>query len=147
MRISKKSGFSEIWPDMAWAVEHTIENPLGQPKPGHEENQEKTALATPDGSPRLPKVTPGGPQIRYQIESEVYDNWFPLITKLIDPATALHILQRGVVALDAGKVVEPRGRVRESSGQVDQIQEQEVPRSGVRVSRAFTHFGRSTLGN
>lgn len=110
--------------NLAWAVERTILDPAGSPRSGHERAARAAATAA---------RTTG-----YRIQSDVPENWFPLLPVRIDHTSAETALERGTVAHDAGVVPEPATRILRTPADstVLRISEEALPRTGLIVSRA-----------
>ncbi len=130
--------------NMAWAVERTIENPLGRPLSRHEKylsqrQQEKESEAIPA------RATNG--QLTYKLTTRVPDHWIPLvpIQEMMVDSQGLEKptirLQRAKLLRDAGgqpTAIEPQGSLL-NVGQKLKIFEEEVPRAGALVTRAFQY--------
>ncbi len=116
---------------MAWAVEHSIENPLGAALDRVEAYQ--TAQAPP--------APASGTSLTYALSRLPPANWIPLVTVRngsLTPSAAT--LQRGAVLPPDpnAKPIAPLGRILEP-GQDLTIYDHEVPRSGIRVSRRYRY--------
>ncbi len=119
--------------NMAWAIEHTLQGGTGEGIAGQER---AVAHGEIDSTP----AQTGGPQLRYQLETFVPENWLPMLPVAIDPV-------QGDIALERGSVVRarpdgtlftlpPRGRVLNPTGVLPyRVREEEVTRAGTRVSR------------
>jgi hypothetical protein len=120
--------------NMAWAVERVVETPIGLPLNRSEAYfRARSASANPpDGAESaLP---------RYLLETEVPDHWLPLFPVRTDPThPAIRLLRGG----------SPWGRVLEPERQPETnpllLHEEEVPREGSRVTRAY-QYARWTNG-
>ncbi len=102
--------------DMAWAIEHIVEGPIGQ--------------AQTESLPPAPSAVTGVPPgLQYQLQSPLPSSWYPLL-----PAQT-----NGSVVLLAGTVegqVPASGRILQRlSVPGFQMPDGEVPRSGVRIQR------------
>jgi len=107
--------------DMAWAIEHIVEGPLGTPL----EEPPPPVIAPPPADVPAPLV--------YQLATPLPASWFPLLPV----ATGT-----GGVALVAGTVeggpLAPASRiVRHLSAPGFQLPDREVPRAGIRIQRAI----------
>ena len=102
--------------DMAWAVEHVVEGPIGQ------------ALREPP-PPSFAPLTDVPAALAYQLATPLPATWYPLLPQQ----------QNGAVVLLAGTYegeTPPRGRIMHRlSAPGFQMPDAEVPRSGVRVQR------------
>jgi hypothetical protein len=125
--------FRDETADMAWAVEHTIQNGMGNPKSGHEHSQEKSS----SDSSEKKSVPAGALPIKYRIESDIPDNWFPFIPVQIDPNTVPLI---GRTAFELGLMVRGADSERTPSGRIlrmhpYRMREETLPQSPICVQR------------
>jgi hypothetical protein len=123
--------------NMAWAIEETTANRLGDAWPGHERDQRLRAAEPPPPAPAS-----DGPPLRYRLQTRVPEHWHPLLPIAVDPT-------RGEVALELGAMLRPvpggpaqpvlpAGRFLRPTrlaGAAYRIREEELPRAGTRVSR------------
>jgi hypothetical protein len=130
--------FRDEMANMVWAIEHSTENELGQPWPGHERDLANKAGATVPPTSTADSTDP----LRYVIQTEVPEHWIPFLGVVIDPGKRDIALQRSAMLRPKPdgslEPVEPLGRVLRPTKLGDdayRIPEEEVPRSGVRVSR------------
>jgi hypothetical protein len=105
---------------MAWAVERVVQGPSGDPRNRGDE---------PRPAPIVPGTDPGA-ELDYLLETEVPDNWIPLVT--IAVGVGAIALRKGAM-LKAGAPVLARGVVLRPTPLT--IQDEELPREGVRVRR------------
>ena len=120
--------------NMAWAVERVVESAVGgalnrfeahQMKRSREEQQD------PDST------TPRSGPLVYRLASSVPPYWFPLIPEHLDSS------KREIKLSLSG---EPLGRILSAANEPLMVNEEEVPREGVRVTRAF-QYARWTDGS
>lgn len=114
--------------NMAWAVERIVTSPAGFSLNRFDAYQEREQGQTFSPATTAP--------LAYKLATEVPDYWIPLLpveSSSGDPATTL---QRGVVA--TGKQVPPLGRILEPTRELE-LREEEVPREGARVTRAYQY--------
>jgi len=125
--------------NMVWAIEETLEGGLGQAFPGLERYQ-----ATRPANPAPPAPVPAGPHppLKYQIQTEVPENWIPFLPVLIDAVNGDIALQIAAMLRtrpgQAPEPILPRGRILNPTGVGGadyQIREEEVSRDGTRVNR------------
>jgi len=121
--------------DMVWAVEHTIPSRLGAPRPGHE-----AALGGRSDLPAPPRGD--GSNLRYRIQTTVPRNWIPFVPVQLDASSGQVALERaallGGTAARTVNAPEPSGRLLRPAaarGGPYRIREEEVPRSGTRITR------------
>jgi hypothetical protein len=116
--------------NMDWAIEFQVEGGIGQPLYGAEEDARNRPAPLPPGPPAQP-----GAVIRYQIESPVPTDWFPYVPVEINNIFTQVVLHLGEIERGGPALVVPKGRVLPF---VKELREQEVPRTGVRVTRVAT---------
>jgi len=107
--------------NMAWAVERIVQGDSGDPR-------------SRSGEPQPPPFQPGtqpGADLDYLLETQVPDNWIPFVPVATRDWTS--ILRKGAM-LKAGAEVQPRGVLLRPGQQLD-VQDEEIPRDGVRVRR------------
>ncbi len=118
--------------NMAWAIERSIESPLGQSM-----NRSDAAALQPAPPP---PVASADAIPRYRLSSAVPANWIPLLpVQLPGPAGAV------ISRLQRAAVLEPDGsqQVRHALGDLLKsdgpllLHDEEVPREGVRVTRHY----------
>ena len=118
--------------NMAWAVEHVVESPLGRPVNRAEllhaarrrQQQAAAPTAPPDNQLALP----------YVLATEVPPNWVPLLPVRIPGSEPAIRFQRG--GTPQGRILEAERNVVTSPLFVD---DEEVPGAGARVTRAFQY--------
>ena len=116
--------------NLAWAIERVVEGPAGRPVNRYEEAQAKRERASAQSSD---STMASAARLAYRIRTEVPEHWSPLVPlRDSDGAMSLH---RGV--MDAADPATPRGRV--LGGPPFAVREEEVPRGGVRVTRAYRY--------
>jgi hypothetical protein len=121
--------------NLAWAIERVVESTTGS----------RLDRLEGDRAPRaVPPASPAGVDdkvLHYRLSTTVLDYWLPLVPVRIDAARPDIRLQRGRVLLDRdGQPVTPAalGRVLEPGAPVS-LFEEEVPRAGARVTRAWQY--------
>jgi hypothetical protein len=123
--------------NLAWAVERSVEGGAGGSIDRFEawqerrRRQEQAAEAAEPGS-TAPKT--GG--LEYELSSEVPEHWFPLLPVAV--GTTEMALRLGEVATHPQGNV-PLGRILEPYDAQTLIREEEVPRAGARVKRAYQY--------
>jgi hypothetical protein len=124
--------------NMVWGIEETLENGIGQPLPGLERYH-----ATKPENPAPPGPLPAQPQppLKYQIQTEVPENWIPFLPVLIDEVNGDIALQiAAMLRTKPGQPPEPilpLGRILNPTGLTEEyrVREEEVSRAGTRVNR------------
>ncbi len=112
--------------NLAWAVERRVEDAAGG-------TIDRSATPRRKGPP----PDGDGADLRYRLATTVPAHWLPLIPVRPDPAKPNVVLRRGRVLLDVDgvPVVPPAlGRVLDAGQPLD-VREEEVPRSGIHVTR------------
>jgi hypothetical protein len=115
--------------NLVWAVEHTTESDVGEPWPGHERDLAVKAVEPPPGAP-TPRSDGG--TLRYLIQTATPENWIPLLPVSVDKARGTVALERAAMLSAAGGLTGPAGRLLAAT---TPVWEEEVPRTGVSVSR------------
>jgi len=145
--------------NMVWGLEKTIALPSGDPKQGSEAAYETRAYFVNDfvrrqGHPPEPPPAAPGAKIRYQVMSDVPENWIPMIPVHVDGDNRETQLQRAAMLrfLDGDAVaghpadpapIRPRTSLLrfglDGPGAPTRyiIHEEEVPRGGARVTQSF----------
>lgn len=114
--------------NLAWAVERVVEGGAGSPVQRYEEAQ---ARRQPAASPAVPGAHAA--RLAYELSTEVPEHWIPLVP-IREPAGGMH-LERAQKGASAAAV--PRGRILGGASTI--IREEEVPRGGARVTRAWQY--------
>jgi hypothetical protein len=121
--------------NLAWAVERVVESAAG----GRLDRLEAYRATRLEPAP-APSAD-GDNTLHYRLATTVPDYWLPLVPVRIDPARPDIRLRRGRVLLDRdGQPTAPSalGRVLEPSVPLS-LFEEEVPRAGARVTRAWQY--------
>ena len=113
--------------NMNWAIEFEVEGGIGQPLYGADEDARNRPAPLPPGGPAQ-----AGAVVRYQIETTVPTDWFPYIPVEVTNVVTQVLLRQGEVERGTPSLVVPKGRVLPG---VKELREQEVPRTGVRITR------------
>jgi hypothetical protein len=123
--IEEVSFFRDEMANLAWGIEHTIEGASGDPQ-RRREHWLKSRPPAP--------VPPSLPT--YELQTTVPDYWFPFVP-VQDPNQRSIRLRRGKLFRGLGVPLElPLGRLLEP-GVPLRMHEEEIPRSGMRVQRAW----------
>jgi hypothetical protein len=126
--------------NMAWAVERIVESPIDRPlnrsEAYHRERQAQAqASATPAQSQAAPSTaTP--PPLTYRLATEIPAHWLPLYPVRPDPASPAVRLRRS--GQPWGRLLAP-GQDQTTAPAPLLVHEEEVPRSGARVGRAYQY--------
>jgi hypothetical protein len=136
--------------NMVWAVESVIPLPTGKSKPGREAGYELKnklqQLLNVNNS--VPSEVEYKANIRYQVVNSVPEQWVPFVPVHLDNNKREIQLQRAAMprilenSPDIPKKVEPRTSLLREGLDKDPkqkyfVHEEEVPRSGIRVSQSF----------
>lgn len=129
--------------NLAWAVERTVMGSSGKPANRFEAYQEgrrrAEALAAAGQDGQEAEDGQPGDRFRYRLATAVPDYWLPLLPVPIVPDEPAVRLQRGKIILDGGNepvIPSALGRILEP-GKPLSLFEEEVPRAGVRITRAY----------
>jgi hypothetical protein len=146
--------------NMVWAIEHGAPLADGRTRPGRETARERRAFfekAVRNGAALLNPPAPLGP-VRYEVMSTVEEHWIPFVAARKTASSRDILLQRASMLRVIDGDPNPPRRVLPQSVTLREgldrdprqsyfIEEEEVPRSGVRVARAFQrtrwHFGKT----
>ena len=112
---------------MAWAIEHTVADALGRPQPA--------AHVSRSGLQALVRLQ-ADDVLRYQVMTDLPVHWIPLVP-VRDATTRTHFLARAGL-LDEMQVTAPtpQGYLLRTTSAF-RVHEEEIPRVGVHVSRAY----------
>jgi hypothetical protein len=130
--------------NMAWAVERIIESPIGRPINRSEEYLVSRGKIEPESWP-TPSETTSTPQIEYRLASRVPDHWIPLLPK--ETSLGRIGLQRYAMLRNLGggsdgppkrEQIKPQGMILEPDKDLI-LREEEVPRAGAAVTRAYQY--------
>jgi len=117
--------------NIAWGIERTVTSLAGLPLDRFEEQEARRRGVTEQGQPSAP-----GGVLRYRLGSPVPEHWIPLVPEH-DAATGTTRLRRARVPAAATTTARPgaaRGRLLVADVR---LYDEEVPREGVRVTRAY----------
>ena len=125
--------------NLAWAIERIVESPAGERldrivEYRRRREAQRQLLQASQPLPEEPDQT-----LVYRLSSEVPEPWVPLVPQQISQVSGQIRLRRGALLMADGshKIAVSQGRILE--GNQLSLQEEEVPRSGVRVTRAWQH--------
>jgi hypothetical protein len=114
---------------MAWSIERLVASALGRPVERHElalEQRRRQPAAEPDTPIQTPVV--------YHRATEVPEHWIPLLPVAQDNQGTIRLrrgAQEPVAPTAQGRILEP--------GRPLSLYEEEVPRAGARVTRAYQY--------
>jgi hypothetical protein len=132
--------------NMVWAIEERIPGPLGRGVDGHEAAADLARHLGGDGPPAPGGLVPTAATVRYQLGTTVPEHWIPFIPVRRPGSNREIRLQRAAMPRltgpDPAAVVRPRGLILRpgpdpASPPPYFVNEEEVPRAGVAVTRAF----------
>jgi hypothetical protein len=139
--------------NMVWAIERTVPLPHGEPRRGAEAARELRAFLIADftrrhGHPPAPPPLASGALVRYEVMSSVPEQWIPMIPVHITGDSRHIQLQRAAMPRVFAGDPDPPLPVRPRTWLMRQglddtpahgylLHEEEVPRAGVVVSRAY----------
>lgn len=114
--------------NMAWAVERVVESPAGRPLNRWEEWVRSR-------TPQQPRESDA--EIAYRLQTEVPAHWIPLLPVKMGANRRAIRLKRGAMVKD-GTLLLPEGQILEPDRDLF-LYEEEVPRAGARVQRAYQY--------
>jgi hypothetical protein len=114
--------------NMAWAVERKVSGPVGTVIDRYERWQARLAAVPGRGAGEVQDA------LTYRLNTEVPDHWIPLVPRS-DGLRSIR-LDRGTMVTPSGDPIPPLGRILEPERPLS-IFEEEVPRSGALVTRAW----------
>lgn len=121
--------------NLVWAVERQIEGPHGLPV--------DRAAAAYASVPSPPPPSSSGDTLTYRLRTDVPPHWLPFLPQRLqnnDPSMTLRLGAMPHVDADGTTTpIEPLGRVLAKPPEAESVmlREEEVPRSGARVTRAW----------
>jgi hypothetical protein len=118
--------------NLAWAVEHKVENARGRARDTHEQ-----FLAGRSDPSALPASAPDDADLVYRLMTSVPNHWVPLVP-VLDSSTATLRLRRGGMLGQPTGTHRPAGVLLEPARDL-RLFDEEVPRAGTHVTRAFQH--------
>jgi hypothetical protein len=127
--------------NLGWAVERRITEAGGRPFDRFEQYQRGRAAESPPTPSTEPEPAAAGAEIRYRLANRVPEFWFPLVAVRPDPDAPDIRLARGRVLHDGAEAPAapaPLGLLLEQ-GRPLRLFEEEVPRTGARVTRAYQY--------
>ncbi|MFN0086634.1 MAG: hypothetical protein ACKVX9_14690 [Blastocatellia bacterium] len=123
--------------NMAWGIERKTESRAGRVTDRMSEyylRREQRARADEEA---IPKPEERDATLQYRLSSEVPEPWIPLIPQQISPGSRSIRLRRGAILLPDGSMRLATAQGRILGGATLALFEEEVPRAGVRVTRAW----------
>lgn len=123
--------------DMAWAVERVVQGPAGRPLDRYEGYQ-ATQRETPPAAGGAEAGAAALAELSYRLGTRVPDYWIPLLPEAQSGSAAMR-LRRGAMPRFDGEggstPIPPRGSLLRPGRELV-LFEEEVPREGIRVTRA-----------
>jgi len=113
--------------NLAWAIERSVEGEDGRPV-------DRAGAAYAAGPPAPPPPDQPTGRYVYHLRTDVPDHWLPLLPQRAQPTDPSFTFHLGVPGPTAplGRLLQPT-----SAGTDVVIREEEVPREGARVTRAY----------
>lgn len=126
--------FRDEMANLIWAVEHTVTNGLGNPKPGYEQYRDKNQ----SGELHLEE---NQIPIPYKLSSIVPDNWIPFIPEHSDAFNRSIQLRQGRMPRNSEDsvpvIIEPQTHILLSAGDNHSVNEEAITRSGLRIQMNY----------
>jgi hypothetical protein len=121
--------------NMAWAVERVVEGPTGRPVDRFEAYQEERRR---NGTSAQPPQTTA--PLTYRVATRVPPHWIPLLPVSVSPGShAVRLQLREMEDPETGTTVPPQGVLLDPAAGVLELFDEEVPRAGARVRRAYRY--------
>jgi hypothetical protein len=119
--------------NLAWAVERVVESPTGRPVDRYEAYQDELRRNPPASAPAQTTAP-----LSYRIQTRVPPHWIPLFPVSIAPgAHAVRLQLREMLDSETGAAIPPQSALLDTAAGVLELYEEEVPRAGARVRRAY----------
>jgi hypothetical protein len=134
--------------NMAWGVELIAESPAGLPLNRHEAYQERVRREELRAESMVPgQISPRTGPLEYRVSTSVPDHWLPLVPVrtpgTTEDARTIGLMRGTVYHPENGQVFRPIGKILAADPLI--IKEEEVPREGIKISRAY-QYARWTNG-
>lgn len=120
--------------NMAWAVERIVESPIGRPLDRSEAFNRARRQGTNEAAATQATGVPT--PVSYRLVTDVPDHWLPLFPQRVAQGSPSTLLERG--GTPRGRILDP-GRGTATTTNTLYLNEEEVPRSGARVTRGFQY--------
>jgi hypothetical protein len=117
--------------NLVWAIERIVESPAGGGSPRVETTTSASDATSDSAAPAVPS---------YRVMTPVPRNWIPFVPRI--DGGAMRLRRAAAAQPDGSPPPEPAGRI---LGPMLSVPEEEVPRGGIRVTRAY-QFARSSDG-
>ncbi len=145
-RVEEVKFFRDEMANLAWALEHTVPNAIGDPISYRDRSdQERRSRDSTNASALAPAPADNDdrPPARYVLQTDVPPYWYPLVpVRADDSGSGQIVLRLGTFAASDREIEAPDGRILNASqppstGSAEglRLDEVEVPRTGVRVVR------------
>jgi hypothetical protein len=119
--------------NVAWAVERMVESPTGRPVDRYEAYQDELRR-----NPPAPAAAQTSAPLSYRVQTRVPPHWIPLLPVSIAPgAHAVRLQLREMLDPETGVAIPPQGVLLDTADGVLELYEEEVPRAGAQVRRAY----------
>jgi hypothetical protein len=136
--------------NMAWAVERVVESPIGEPLKRFEESQGKRAQtesssvssSTTSSTTTTTTTTTSSAKIAYQLMSSIPENWIPLVPVKIGGSDRIGLQRYYMMRIKPDGSHDPiksRGVILEPDKNDLILNEEEVPRAGLNVTRSYRY--------
>lgn len=119
--------------NVVWAVERVVEGPTGAPVDRFEAYQTERRR-----SPSAPPATQTTAPLTYRVQTAVPPHWIPLLPVRVSPgAHAVRLQLRELLDPETGAAIAPRSVLLDPGAGPLELFDEEVPRTGARVRRAY----------
>jgi hypothetical protein len=114
--------------NVAWAIEQFVADPLGRPQP---------VASQSNRGPRGLERLQDGHSLSYQPITDLPEHWVPLVP-IRDPSSRARFLAKAGLRDELGLAVpKPQGWILRGFPEFVRVHEEEIPRDGAEVSRAY----------
>jgi hypothetical protein len=119
--------------NIAWAVERVVESPTGRPLDRYEAYQDELRR-----NPPVPPAAQTTAPLTYRVQTRVPPHWIPMLPVSVAPGEhAVRLQLREMLDPDTGAPIAPQGALLDTTHGVLELYDEEVPRAGARVRRAY----------
>jgi hypothetical protein len=119
--------------NVAWAVERIVESPTGRPLDRYQAYQDELRR-----NPPVPPAVQTTAPLTYRVQTRVPPHWIPMLPVSVSAgAHAVRLQLREMLDPETGTPIPPQGALLDTAQGVLELFEEEVPRAGARVRRAY----------
>lgn len=121
--------------NMAWGVETTLPNGLGEPVAAFDAYQRSERAADGSGTPQ--PASPDG-MVRFRLATNVAENWIPFVPEHTgEDQRSIVLVKAALLSNRDQREVPARGRILNPGDEPYRVNDEEIPRAARRVSMSF----------